>query len=622
VNHQNYLKPTKHHFLNVLRLRALDNMRLQSSSLKLILSGLLFYLPTADVFAQVRTTPVSSELVTPVSQPELQGRKIRSIDIVLLDVFDGDNLGSAYEIINKAKINTRKEVIARELRFKVGALYDEFTVRESARQLRTLRFFQNPMIRGFPVGEHEVDIVVTVKDTWTLIPQASLSRTSGKNGQSFGMAESNLLGYGKRVEVLKRDEDNRSSLETIWDDPRFLGTYNRFLAGYFDRSDGERTIILLNRPFLSFLDEYSWTLSSDYSNGIGRLFEDGDEDYIFRRRSLDLTSRYIVARGNPAQKRTRYSIGFQIFDDEFIQASDHDYELTDLDPKTVDNNPDRLAKDRRFIGPEFGFETIQPDFITMNYIDRFDRYEDYNLGYERSVTFLLAPKSLGSSTDALILNGNNSKGIRFSNKSFLRAELGFGTRIQSEDIQNTLVRGELKYFNVLGSTYLEKLFLGRHTLATQGFIDYGYDIDPDRQFLLGGDDGVRGYKARAFSGNKRFSINLEDRIHIADDVGRLVSFGLAAFIDAGGATNQSLGNLLTNRVYTDAGVGLRLGFPRSSGGGVIRLDLAVPLRNARDGSDQFAPRITIGAGQIFGSRLRSENLGTDRTNIEVGLDRR
>lgn len=590
--------------------------------LALVLSNTLHLYIFSDAQAQSASKPEQSTTAMPVAQPELEGRIIRSIEIILNDVFEGENLSGPYQAVNSIKANTRREVIARELRFAEGEPYKEFTVRESARQLRTLRFLENPMIRGYPVDDDGVKLVVTAKDTWTLIPQVSLIKTSGKSGQSVGLQESNLLGFGKRVEVLQRDEDGRQSLETVWDDPRFLGTYNRLLAGYFDRSDGERSVFLFNRPFLSFLDDYSWTVSNDYSNGIGRLFEDGDEDYIFRRRSIDFIAQYIIARGKPDAKRTRYSMALRILDDEFLQASAQDFEDVDLDPADVSNDPARLAPDRRFVGPEIGFETIQPQFITMNYIDRFDRYEDYNLGSEQSLGFFFAPTALGSNDNALIVNGNSSRGVQFSPTSFLRAEAGFGTRLRDQESENTLLRGEVKFFNVLGSTYIRDVFFGRHTLATQMFLDYGNNLDPDRQFVLGGDEGVRGYKARAFTGDKRYSINLEDRVHLADNVLKVISLGVAGFLDIGGATSEPLGAMFSDRSYSNLGVGLRIGFPRSSGGGVVRLDLALPLRDGRDGTQGFEPRITFGSGQLFSSKLRSESLGTERTNVEVGLDRK
>ena len=151
--------------------------------------------------------------------------------------------------------------------------------------------------------------------------------------------------------------------------------------------------------------------------------------------------------------------------------------------------------------------------------------------------------------------------------------------------------------------------------------DYGSDLDRDRQLSLGGDNGLRGYKARAFNGDKRLFLNLEDRMHFADDVLRLVSFGAAAFCDIGGATYGELGRLISDDLYGDVGVGLRIAFPRSSGGQVLRVDAALPLRDGDDGSGTFELRLVFSTGQLFSSRLRTETIGPEKANVGIGFDR-
>jgi outer membrane translocation and assembly module TamA len=78
---------------------------------------------------------------------------------------------------------------------------------------------------------------------------------------------------------------------------------------------------------------------------------------------------------------------------------------------------------------------------------------------------------------------------------------------------------------------------------------------------------------------------------------------------------------VTDDLYADIGVGLRIGFPRSSSGGILRFDIAVPLRDGDDGTRSFEPRFLVSAGQLFSARLRSEAAGSEKSNVEVGLDR-
>lgn len=547
-------------------------------------------------------------------------KTVRSIKVVIRNIFEGDDLGGVYKAANQFKVSTKEHVIRQELLFSEGDKIDEFLIKESVRNLRQLRYLRHVQIVPKVDGEF-IDVVVSVQDTWTLIPQLGFSSGTGKDRFSFGVGESDLLGYGKRFELLFSDEDQRQSIETVWDDRRVMGSDIQLLVGAFDRNDGERFVGQVGKPFRSLVDRDAWVLGGDYSDTIGRLFEAGDESFIFRAENVELDFRYTVSRGNPEVLRRRYSYGFAFQETTFTEADAADFDDLNLDPRTVNQDPSQLADDRRFSGPLVGFDITEPNFISRNYIDRFDRVEDYNLGLHHSFTAQIAPEFLGSADDALLVSASSSRGQSFSYNSFLRGELGMASRIGEGGLDNSLYRGELKYYNVLGQLYLLDLPLGKHTLAAAGYLDYGDDLDLDRQLRLGADNSLRGYTARTFTGDKRFALNFEDRIHIADDIMKLVSLGAAGFVDIGGATYDPLGDLLTDNVYSDVGVGLRIAFPRSSGGRILRMDVAFPLRDGPDGSGEYEPRFIISGGQTFDSFLRSESVGSERASVAVGFDR-
>jgi hypothetical protein len=269
----------------------------------------------------------------------------------------------------------------------------------------------------------------------------------------------------------------------------------------------------------------------------------------------------------------------------------------------------------------FQYQNIQPNFMTLNYIDRFDRPEDYNLGDESLLNLHVAPRSLGSDRNALIPSFNRSRGWRFSDHSMLRGEIGGSGRWEDDRLANTLLRTEVKHYAILGDWFWGEQYLGKHTLATNFFVDFGENLDRDRQLPLGADTGLRGYEAFTFDGDKRLVLNFEERAHLVDDVFQLVSLGTALFVDVGAASRESLGAMVRDDLYGDVGFGLRFCFPRSSGGGVVRIDVAFPLRDGPDGSGAFEPRVVFAAGQLFGARLRSEQVGGQAASDAVGFDR-
>lgn len=547
-----------------------------------------------------------------------QGKTIRNIVIVINEVFEGQNLNTLYETANNLKISTRKEIIQQELLFSSGDSYDEFRVRESERILRSFRYLREVNITGVADGD-EVDIFVNVQDTWTLIPQLSFSSGDGRDRQSVGLAESNLFGFGNRLEVLYQEDDGEESIKTVYDDFRFWGTPYAVVAGLFETNSGERFFGNVSRPLRSLVEKAGWSLNADRSDDIERLYANGDERFIYREIRTDLGYRYTVSDGSPESLIQRYSFGYDYRDQSFESATLEDFDDINLDPDLVSRDPGLLASNRRFSGPVLSYSSTEADFISMNYIDRFERVQDYNLGNKYRISTLFAPEALGSRNDAILVNGSWTRGHSFSNSSFLRGNISLETRLVDDSLENSIGSLDLRYYKVLGQLNAGNTFLGRHTIAASLRFDYAEELDLDKEFLTGGDNALRGYDARSFTGDKRLILNLEDRIHLVEDAFKLISIGAVAFIDAGGSTFDSLGNLITNDFYSDIGVGLRLAFPRSTGSRVLRFDVALPLREGPDGSGLFEPRLIVSGGQLFNSRLRSENRGLRDTTVAPGL---
>lgn len=567
--------------------------------------------------------------------PARKGQYIRSITIKVGEVFE-DASSVLYTTANSIKIQTREDVVRRELLFKEGDPYIPFKLQETARNLRLLRYLRAVRVTPHFDGD-AVDVLVQVQDTWTLIPFLSYSAGTGGRNRGVGLTDSNLAGTAARVDTRYEEEYTRQSYGLVYTDPQFLGTRKNFVAGASDRSDGRTYQLGGGLPFRSLMQRDAWRTDVSGANTIGRLFKNGTEDYIFRQHLDDFSALYTFAGPTKAvteesQNYTgiyrgqkilsqRFSVGYRYEGASFYQADAQDYKDLNLDPAEVSNDPARLPTLRRFSGPVFQYQNIQPNFMTLNYIDRFDRPEDYNLGDESLLNLHLAPQSLGSSRNALIPSFNRSRGWRFSDRSMLRGEIGGSGRWEDDRFANALLRTEAKYYAILGDWFWGEQFLGKHTLATNFFIDFGENLDRDRQLPLGADTGLRGYEAFTFDGDKRVLLNFEERAHLVDDVFQLVSLGTALFVDVGAASRESLGTMVRDALYGDVGFGLRLCFPRASGGGIVRIDVAFPLRDGPDGSGAFEPRIVFAAGQLFGARLRSEQVGAQAASGGIGFDR-
>jgi outer membrane protein assembly factor BamA len=550
---------------------------------------------------------------------KFEGKTIRNITINVTDVFEEPTDNRLFATANSIKINTNDSVVRRELLFKEGDTFSAFRIKESERVLRQLRFNRDPIITPKMVGDY-VDIDVKTQDTWTLIPTFNYSSGDGSGSKSVGISESNILGLGKRAELLVSDEENRRTFEGIYDDWRVMNSKVRMVLANFYRADGNRFVGLIESPYRTLLDKHSWSFDADIADNIGKLWSGGNERFIYRRNSVDLGANYSWSLG-PREHQERITLGLDYEDSEFKLPTAQDYIDANVDQSDIVEDPTLLAKNRKFVGPRFSYESLEPRFIQMRYIDRFDRPDDYDIGRNFSFSGTTAFSELGSIEDALLFNLNQTAGMKFSSSSFLRGELGFSGRNTYGDFENTLFRAESKYYNVLGDVRVKDIFLGKHTLAFGYSLDFANKLDQDREFLLGADSGLRGYDSRTFTGDKRFILNIEDRVHIAEDVWKLMSFGAAAFVDVGGSTYDSFSSLFKEDLYGDAGIGLRFAFPRSSGGRTLRIDFAVPFRDGQDGSNAYEVRLIFAGGQTFSARTRSEQIGTQKANVEVGTDR-
>lgn len=544
---------------------------------------------------------------------------IRSININVREVFEGEDLSWPYRFANSLKVNTREQVIKNQLLFNEGEVYDDFTIAESERAVRRLGFVRQVTI--FPTFDNGfVDILVSVQDTWTVLPQLNFSSGGGRERTEVGIRETNLFGYGKRVEIFHADDDGRKSLETVWADPQVFGSDLNLVLAHFDRSDGFRSVGSLSRPFLSLLELDSWSTETELYDLVSSLFEDGDESFVYRTKREKFSASYSVSVGDPEIQIERYGFGYDYVRDRFKLATAEDFDDVNIDPSTVSLNTSMLAENETFSGPFFSLQNVEPNYISRLYIDKFDFQEDFNLGLETEFKLTYAPEVFGSTRDTVIAALSNRFGFEVSDQAFYRFEIGATSRADSEGFNNVLANFDARFYRVFGPQFYKDTFLGRHTFASSFSLSLGKDLDRDFQFLTGGTSGLRGYEEAAFTGDTRLLLNIEQRVHLVEDLYQLVSVGMAVFAEAGGVEDTPQA-LFKRGIYSDVGIGLRLGFPRSSGGSVLRLDLAFPLRDGDDGTEKFSPQIVITSGQAITARLPSERSGVQNTSTSLAFGR-
>ena len=105
----------------------------------------------------------------------------------------------------------------------------------------------------------------------------------------------------------------------------------------------------------------------------------------------------------------------------------------------------------------------------------------------------------------------------------------------------------------------------------------GVNLDQDHEFVLGGENGLRGYPRNYQAGDRSALFTLEGRYFSSLYLFRLVRVGGAVFYDMGRAWGKDFVNAQDAGILRDVGFGLRFAMTRSGLGNVIHVDLAFPL---------------------------------------------
>lgn len=476
---------------------------------------------------------------------------IDEIEIVVEDVFEDGGVTPpfwAYRMANDLHVKTREHVVRRELLFAEGEPMDEEALAQTERNLRALPFLRRARVEAIPLGEQRVRVRVTASDSWSTHPEIRLAKVGNEWIWGVGLRERNLLGYGKQLAVLHDSGLDRDETFVSYGDPRFLGS--RFATGVLlsDASDGHRVRFSLVRPFFAIDTPWSLRFVLEDFDRLDPLFEDGervDELRHVRRRGEAELARAVQRSSTSA---VRLHLGYIHTDDEVGGGADV----------------------RRFGIVRAGVSAVSHDFVKLAYLNRFERPEDINLGSQASAFFGASTPTLGGEEQtSYFYFVSASRGLRLNRRGFLLSSASWQARRRNERLEN--------HFTLLRLHLIQKLAEKKLVLA-KAIFNYGRNLDPEIQVRLGAEGGLRGYPVRQFNGNRSFLASVEGRWFIADEIGKLVSVGVAAFADSGFAWPEGQPMALRD-LRSNVGVSLLLGSNRVSASRPgVRFDVAYALQ--------------------------------------------
>jgi outer membrane protein assembly factor BamA len=489
---------------------------------------------------------------------EAAGAWIGEVRIVTRNIFDlqdprEDNI--FYRAANAIHIQTRTSVIGDKILFKSGDPVSVHAIEETERLLRTNRFLYDVSI--VPVAYHDgvVDVEVGTRDTWTLQPGLSASRTGGSNRTNIGLTDTNAFGSGILIAANRFSDPDRTGTLYQVSHPHAFDGWTVIDYSLSQLSDGESRSMSVTRPFYALDTRWAAGIKSLQDNRINSLFENGTTQAQFRHRQDSVDAFGGLSEGLVEGWVQRYSLGVN-------------YQKDAYNTEAGLPAPTQLPPDQTLVTPYLRYEVVQDSYEKYKNLDLIERPEYRVIGFQSSVQLGRSLAALGSTQDVWIYSISASDGYRTAKGGILLGSVSSGGQRGNTDKQTS--SGSIKFYSRPDSHQL--IF---YSLAG----DVMRDPTSSTQFVLGGDTGLRGYPRNYQSGDQRVVFNVEDRVYTDWFPFRLFRVGGAVFYDLGRAWGGPNSNTEHTGWLSDVGFGLRILSARSAFGNVLHMDLAFPLNH-------------------------------------------
>ena len=525
-------------------------------------------------------------MIPAVVPPDVStGPVIANVIIERANVFDPNVPGEGgwlFQTADKIHFITREKIVRDELLFAPGERWDALKVIQTERNLRGSYPFRRAEITPVPRPDGRVDALVRTQDAWTTNPRLGLTTAGGQSSYSFGLQENNFLGYGKSIGY-EHSTGHATSGATHSDsysygDPRLLGTRLALGAGYSRTQDGDSENVGVTRPFYALDTPRAMTLSWNNVNSVGTEVRDGSDFSKFAERNRIVNAEYGLRLNEDRWFVQRIEGGWYENRAVFGQTSESPGTLPGTQPANLNIS-----------GPTIGYTWIQPRYVKETYINLMERVEDFNLGNELRARTGYMARDLGSDQDRWIFNVADQQGLGLGEGRFALAGAAFSGRIFNNKLENGLATANFNFF------WKNYMWTRTRTLVFHLETAQSHSLDLENQIILGGSNGLRGYKNDAFVGGRSILANLEDRFFFDGEYFHLVRFGGVVFAESGTVVPEYSG-FSPARFRSDIGAGLRAGSSRSTSGSVARLDVAYSLNGGPGGSRWV---VSLAGGQAF-----------------------
>lgn len=483
------------------------------------------------------------------------GKTIARIRYDTVGVFDPDDPSEdnfLYRFLNRLHINTRPSVVEAQLLLTEGDPVNARLLAESERNLRARPYLGDARIRVDQDCGDSVALVVYTRDVWTTDPTLALSRRGGETRSGFGFSEGNIAGTGNRFAIDYRDDPQRTSIGYSFYSPHLFNRDIETRLSFSDNSDGQDSLFLVQRPFVSLDSKWSAGVSNEDLTQIEEIKYLGELENTYGH-SLEHREAF-VGWAPVANEEYTHRL--------FFGVSQEQHRFNERE-ETVGPLPEQY----NLAYPWLQYHYIENKFAVYRNVDQLQRTEDVAVGANFQLRVGHGGSYLGNDYDVWRYQADYSDLIGIGEDHLLRYNLSLDGRYHKgpEHDSEHLWGGELSYHYLDGT---------QHRWFVSMRYDQGNNLAQHRELTAGGELGMRGYPLDYQRGQKRYLVTLERRYVSELHIFSLLRLGALAFIDIGRAWDNDYGQ--TSHL-SNVGVGLRMSSSKARVGHVLHLDLAYPL---------------------------------------------
>lgn len=523
----------------------------------------------ADDSCHLNANPAGEEWQGQHAWQTLQdaGYRVGQVKIVVDNVFDLNNpvedtwYGQTADALH---IQTHPNAIRAELLFKPGEPVDARVVYESERRLRALPFVRSADVTPVACKDGVVDVVARVKDAWTLKFNLSFAHVGGQSTLNASFEDVDFLGTAKTLSVGHFNNTQHSGNQLGYVDPALFGSTWQMDATYAHLSDGSIRAMDVGQPF--YEDATPWSLFLHYLDQEQDLNFYDQGNLAWRAEDIQHVDELDWSRLVYWREDHGLRAGLSYVYQDFAYGSLETFPQVTL--------PQPSLPPRRFGEPALSAEYFEDRYATFTNLALMSKAEDYDLGWDSHAQLGYLSTRLGSNLPGWTLALNGSYGRDFGGDTLMLASGSVSGRHQAGEYQDSLANLTLTLYNQS---------FDRQTLVLHATVDYSLRPDPEYQLYLGGIQGMPGYPNYFLIGDRRWEVDVADRLFTPVRILNTFQVGFTAYADAGQVREFDTGNW--SRTLADAGIGLRLGDVRSAFGGVIYMTFAWPLVKL-SGADQ------------------------------------